>query len=335
MSTPNTFSTHTPPHPGLRRRHALLAALGSMAALPVRAQDSNPARILVGFPAGGAFDAVARLLANELKTVLKRPVLVDNRPGAGGRLAVDLLRGAKPDGSVLMLGPDALTALYPFTYSKLNYDPAKDLVPVGTVSEFPFVLVAGSEPPVKTLTQYIAWARANPERAQYGVPARGAPHHFFGMALGKTIGVKLEDVPYQGSAPLMLGLMGGQVSCGIDVLGSVLEQYKAGKVSLLAVSSPQRMPQVPEVPTFAELGYPGISGMGFNGLYAPAGTPATVVGSWNQALAQVMAQAAVRERLMVLGALPVGKSADELNQRGHEAAKRWGPVIKASGFTAD
>lgn len=338
LSSPSPTAPAAKPA-GLRRRTLALGALGAwgaaVTARPTWAQDSNPARILVGFPAGGVFDSVARLLAEKLKDELKRPVLVDNRPGAGGRLAVDVLRSAKADGSVLMLGPDALTALYPFTLSKLNYDPARDLVPVGTVSEFPFVMVAGTEPPVKTLAQYISWAKANPSRAQYGVPARGAPHHFFGMVLGKAMGVPMEDVPYQGSAPLMLGLMGGQVSCGIDALGSVLEQYKAGKVSLLAVSSPQRMPQIPDVPTFAELGYPSITGMGFNGLYAPAGTPATSLSLWSQALSQVLAQPAVRERLMVLGSLPVGKGPTELSQRGSDAAKRWGPVIKASGFTAD
>lgn len=305
------------------------------ASLATFAQEGPPARILVGFSAGGSFDSVARLLAEKLKTELKRPVIVDNKPGAGGRLAVDALKGAPADGSVMMLGPDALVALYPFTLRKLNYDPVKDLVPVGTVSEFPFALAAGSEPNVKTLAEYIAWAKKNPDKTNYGIPARGAPHHFFGMLLGNNIGVKMEDVPYQGSAPMIIGLIGGQISASIDVVGSLLEHHKGGKLRMLAVSSTQRVPQAPDVPTFAELGYPGITGMGFNALYAPAKTPPAVVTTWNNALKKVLAQPDVREKLLVMGFLAVGQDPSELAARGAAAAKRWEPVIKASGFVAD
>lgn len=312
------------------------AALLACASFSASAQaDATPARIIVGFPAGGSFDAVARLLADKLRVELKRPVLIDNRAGAGGRLAVDALRAAPHDGSVVMLGPDALVALYPFTMRKINYDPAKDLVPIGTVTEFPFTFIAGAEPPAKTLAEYIAWARKNPDKTNYGIPARGAPHHFFGIVLSKTIGVRMEDVPYQGSAPMLVGLMGGQISAGIDVLGSALEQHRAGKLRILAVSSEQRVPQVPEVPTFAELGYPAITGMGFNGLYAPPGTSKETVATWNRALVKVLATPEVRDQLINMGSLPVGKGPEELASRGAQAAARWEPVIKASGFVAD
>lgn len=326
------------PTPSPRRRlHRALLAAALLAALPfgTSAQPGAPARLLVGFPAGGSFDAIARLLARKLEDELKRPVMVDNKPGAGGRLAVDALKAAPGDGSVVMLGPDALTALYPFTFRKLSYDPLRDLVPIGTVSEFPFAMAAGSDPAVKTLAEYVAWARQNPQKANYGIPARGAPHHFFGMLLGNTIGVRMEDVPFQGSAPMIVGLIGGQISAGIDVMTSLTEQHRAGKLRVLAVSSPQRAPQLPDVPTFAEQGYPAITGMGFNALYAPAGTPPAVTGLWNQTLAKVVRLPEVRERLATLGFLPVGGSIEELVSRQTAAAKRWEPVIKASGFTAD
>lgn len=320
-----------------RRRHGMLLGAALLAALPFGswAQSTPPARLLVGFPAGGSFDAIARLLAEKLRGELERPVVVENKPGAGGRLAVDVLKTSPNDGSVVMLGPDALTALYPFTFRKLSYDPARDLVPIGTVSEFPFAIAAGADPAVKTLAEYVAWAKQNPLKANYGIPARGAPHHFFGMLLGNTIGVKLEDVPFQGSAPMIVGLIGGQISAAIDVMTSLTEQHRGGKLRVLAVSSPQRAPQLPDVPTFAEQGYPAITGMGFNALYAPAGTSAAVVTTWNQALAKVVKLPDVRERLAIMGFLPVGGSTEELVSRQNAAAKRWEPVIKASGFTAD
>jgi tripartite-type tricarboxylate transporter receptor subunit TctC len=312
----------------------LAALLAASAFLPASAQDT-PARILVGFPAGGSFDTIARILADKLKTELNRPVVVDNKPGAGGRIAVDHLKSAPADGSVLMLGPDALSALYPFTFRKLSYDPKKDLVPVGTVAEFPFAMAAGADPKVATLAEYVAWARKNPQKANYGIPALGAPHHFYGMVLGDAIGVPMQNVPFLGSAPIALALMGGQISSGIDVVSSLVENHRAGKIRMLAVTSEARVPQAPDVPTFAELGYPNITGMGFNALYAPPQTPAAAIATWNKAVAKVLAMPDVKEKLFTMGFLPVGKSPEELVERSAQAAKRWEPVIKASGFVAD
>lgn len=321
--------------PRRRLTQALLAGL-TAAVLPMAAiAQDTPAKILVGFPAGGSFDTIARVLAEKLKTEFNRPVMVDNKPGAGGRIAVDVLKAAPTDGSVMMLGPDALRALYPFTFKKLSYDPVKDLVPVGTVSEFAFAMASGADPKVNTMGEFVAWAKKNPEKANYGIPARGAPHHFFGMVLGDAIGVKMPDVPFQGSAPMATALMGGHISSSIDVLSSLVEGHKAGKLKVLAVSSEKRDPQLPDVPTFAEQGYPGITGMGFNALYAPAGTSAATVATWNKALAKVLAMPDVKDRLLAMGFHPVGQSPEELAMRGANAAKRWEPVIKASGFTAD
>ena len=324
-------------HPTRRRvTHALLASLLALGGtLPALAQPDTPAKILVGFPAGGSLDAIARIVADKMKTELGRPVLVENKPGAGGRLVVDILKNSPADGSVVMLGPYALTALYPFTFKKLSYDPAKDLVPVGTVAEFPFAMAAGADPKVNTLAEYVAWAKKNPTKANYGIPAVGAPHHFFGMVLGDAIGVKMEYVPFQGSAPIAAALMGGHVSSAIDVMSSLVENHKGGKIRVLAVSSEQRAPQLPDVPTFAEAGYPTITGMGFNALYAPPNTPAAAVAAWNKGLAKVMAQPDVKDKLIAMGFLPVGKPVEELVARNAAAAKRWEPVIKASGFTAD
>ena len=316
-------------------RGLVAGLLAAAAVLPAAAQDGAPAKIIVGFPAGGSFDALARILADKLKTELNRPVVVDNKTGAGGRIAVDALKASPADGSVVMLGPDALTSLYPFTFKKLNYDPKKDLVPVGTVAEFAFAFATGTEPKVNAWADYVAWAKKNPQKANYGIPALGAPHHFFGLLIGDTIGVPMQNVPFQGSAPIALALMGGQISSTIDVASSLVENHRAGKIRILAVSSEQRSPQTPEVPTFAELGFPGITGMGFNALYAPAGTPAAAVAHWNRSLAKVLALPDVKEKLFNMGYFPVGKPTQELIDRQTASAKRWEPVIKASGFVAD
>jgi tripartite-type tricarboxylate transporter receptor subunit TctC len=322
----------------LTRRTMTAAMLAGMLSftmgLPVQAQDST-VKILVGFPAGGSFDAIARLLAEKFKTELNRPVVVENRAGAGGRIAVDVLKASPADGSVLMLGPDALSSFYPFTYKKLNYDMKKDLVPVGTVAEFAFGFAVGTAPKANTWAEYVAWAKKNPQQASYGIPALGAPHHFYGILLGQAIDVPMMNVPYQGSAPIMLALMGGQISASIDVATSQVEAHRAGKIKILAVTSDARIPQAPDVPTFAELGYPNVTGMGFNALYAPANTPAATVAVLNQALGKIMMQADVKEKLNVMGFLPVGKSQQELIDRQNASAKKWEPIIKASGFTAD
>ena len=320
-----------------RRRlsQGLLASLLGLSSWAAHAQEGAAAKIIVGFPAGGSFDAIARLIADKAKNELNRPVVVDNKTGAGGRIAVDALKASPADGSVVMLGPDALTALYPFTFKKLNYDPKKDLVPLGTAAEFAFGFAVGSNPKVNTWAEYVEWARKNPKEANYGIPALGAPHHFFGIVIGNAINVPMQYVPFQGSAPINLALMGGQISSSIDVASSQVENHKAGKMRILAVSTEQRIPQAPEVPTFAELGFPSISGAGFNALYAPAGTPAAAVEAWNKALTKIMAMPDVREKLVAMGYAPVGKSVQELIDRQNAAIRKWEPVIKASGFTAD
>lgn len=314
---------------------ALLTGLLIMTA-PVTAQaQDNSTRILVGFPAGGSFDAIARLIAEKARAELGRPVIVENKAGAGGRIAVDVLKTSPTDGTVVMLGPDALTALYPFTFKKLSYDPKKDLTPIGTVAEFAFGFAVGTNPKANNWAEFVEWARKNPKSANFGIPALGAPHHFFGLLLGEAIGVPMQHIPFQGSAPINLALMGGQISSAIDVASSQVENHKAGKIRILAVSTETRIPQAPEVPTFKELGFPTVSGSGFNALYAPPGTPANVVASWNKALANIMAMPDVREKIVAMGFMPVGKSTQELVDRQNAAARKWEPVIKASGFTAD
>ncbi len=328
----------TSPLPSRRGTLSRLLAAALLAAAPAawsQGGSDTPVKILVGYPAGGSLDTLARLLADKLKDELKRPVLVENKPGAGGRVVVDILKNSPADGSVVLLGPDALAVIFPYVSKKLGYDPRTDLQPVTTVVDFPFALAAGQEPQVKTLGEYTSWAKANPARANFGTPGAGGGHHFLGLMFSKAIGVDMQNIPYQGGAPMMANLIGGQVSLGFEVLGGQLEYHRAGKVRMVAVSSATRVPQAPDVPTFAELGYPNLTVSGFHAVFAPPKTPAAAVATWNQALAKVVARPEVQERLLSWGYIPKTGTPDELTKRIADDAARWSPVIKASGFSID
>lgn len=297
--------------------------------------QTGPARILVGFPAGGSIDALARIIGEKLEAELGRPVIVDNRPGAGGRLAVDVLKGQPKDGSVVLLSPEALQSLYPFTYTQLNYNPSSDMVPVAQVSNFAMALAVPATSGVKTIEDLVTWMRENPRQANYGIPALGTPMHFFGLTLSEKIQAPMENIPFQGSAPMMVNLIGNQIPAAIDVVGSVVEHHKAGAIKVLAVSSPERAPQLPDVPTFRELGYPEITGTGINGFYMAAGNPAEARERWESATIKVLQDPQVAERIRTLGFNPDPKSAAGFQEGITASTELWRPIIEASGFKAD
>jgi len=314
---------------------ALLVLLLPFTAVPALGQaGDSPARILVGFPPGGSADTIARVLADKLRDELKRTVIVESRPGAGGRLLAASLKTQPNDGSVVMLAPDALLTTNPFVFRKLTYEPA-DLVPISLVAEFPFAFATGAETGAKTFADYVKWARENRQAANFGSPAAGSPLHFIGLMVGKDIGVDLLHVPFQGGAPLVTALAGGQVSAGINTLTDMLEMHKSGRIRILAIPGPKRAAALPDVPTFAELGHKQVMARGFFGLYAPAGTPATAIAAWNAALHRVLAQAEVRERLAALAFEARASTPAELDRMARDDAAIWGPVIKASGFAVD
>lgn len=307
----------------------------TLAALPAWAQGGEaPARILVGFPPGGSTDTIARVLADKLREELKRPVIVENRPGAGGRLLAATLKNQPNDGSVVMLAPDALLTTNPFVFRNLTYDPA-ELVPISLVAEFRFAFATGPKTGAKTFADYVQWARANRNSASFGSPAAGSPLHFVGLMVGRDIGVELLHVPYQGGPPLLTALVGGQVSAGVNTLTDMLGMHRSGRIRILAITGANRTPLLPEVPTFAELGHKQVIARGFFGLYAPAGTPAVAVARWSAALQRVLEGADVRERLAALAFEARASTPAELDRMAREDAAIWGPVIKASGFAVD
>ncbi|HSD52512.1 MAG TPA: Bug family tripartite tricarboxylate transporter substrate binding protein [Burkholderiales bacterium] len=312
----------------------LLAVVGPAIAVCASAQD-GPVRILVGFPPGGESDVIARLVVDRMKTSLGAPVIVENKPGAGGMLAAEALKSAAPDGRTLMISPIAVTVFAPLTHTRLRYDPIKDFAPVSLAANFQMALAVGPGSPAKTLHEYIAWARANPARATYGVPLAGGPTHFFGVMLARATGVDFSVVPYKGSAPFVNDLIGGQVPAGITVLSGLIKHHEAGKVRMLGTSGAQRSPVAPDVPTFKELGFASIEGTGWQAFHTSARTPRPTIDRLSTAIASAIKSPEVSERLLALGLEPVGSTPDELATRVAEDTARWAPIVKASGFRAD
>ena len=318
----------------MKRRDLLISSL-AVPAMPLHAQSDKPLRLMVGFPAGGSIDTVARTLADKMKDDLRQPVIVENKPGAGGRLVAELLKNAPPDGSTVMITPVVVPVLAPLVFSKLNYNPATDFSPVGHVCNFNFALSVKADFPARNLQEFMAWLKANPQKASFGSPAAGSLPHFFGLLLGREAKADMVHVAYNGGAPLQTAVLGDQVPAGIDVVFEWLQNHRAGKVRILATSGAARSKVVPEVPTFVEQGFPNIVGQGWFGLYAPGKTPTPEVERLNRALNRALALPEVSERFISLGLETGGGSAADLVKLMETDTQRWGPVVKASGFRAD
>ena len=313
--------------------HSLAATSLSLAMLPLWAQG-QPIKILVGFPAGGSADITARVLADKMKDSLGVPVLVENRAGAGGRITAQAVKDAAPDGNTLMLAPFAVMVVQPLVFKSIKYDTSKDFTAVGNTVTFPLALAAGPATPAKNMRELIDWFRANPGKANYGSPAAGSMPHFLGEMLAANAKLSLTHVPFQGGAPMVQNLLGGQIAIGFDTPAEFAEQYRAGKLRLLAVSSSQRTPQFPDVPTFKEQGI-AVDASAWFGLFGPAGMPGTVTNRINAALQAALRLPDVVDRLDKLGLTSSPNSADDMTRRLADDKALWGPPIKASGFQAD
>jgi tripartite-type tricarboxylate transporter receptor subunit TctC len=311
-----------------------LFAILACAAFGAAAQD-GPLRILVGFPPGGGADLIARLAADKMKDALGVPVVVENKPGAGGQIAADQLKVSPADGRTLMAAPVAVTVIAPMTYRRLAYDPARDFAPVSQAVNFQLALTVGAGTPAKTLQEYVAWLKADARRSNFGVPAVGSLPHFFGVQFGRAVGIEMHHVPYKGGAPLLNDIVGGAVPAGFDVLSEALTLHRAGKVRILASSGSKRSPMASDVPTFAELGYPQVQGDGWFGFHARAGTPKALLDRLSAAAGAAIRAPDVSERLLGIGFEPVGSSAEDFAKRIQDDRARWEPVIKGSGYVAD
>jgi len=303
----------------------------------VSAQDKmdKPVRIIVGFAPGGTADLIARVVGDKLKDTIGQPVIVENRPGAAGRIAADAVKAAAPDGSTIMVMPIGPMAVVPHTLKAIPFDPIKDFTAVGLGATFQFALAAGPGSPAKTWAEFATWAKANPAKASYATSAAGSLPHFVGVLLSRDIGVDMVHVAYKGSGAYMNDLIGGQVPSAIDTVADLSEQYRAGKIRILATTGEKRAPATPEVPTFSELGLKNVVASGWFGFFAPANTPKAVIDTLNRGINKALTSPDVVERLTKLGMDPATSTPDEFARIVASDYAKWGPIVKASGFTAD
>ncbi len=315
----------------LSRRTLLLAS--AAAASGAFAQSGPPVRIVVGYPAGATSDALTRIVAEGMARVLQQPVIVENKVGAAGRIANELVKAAPADGLTLLMTPVATMSIFAITYAgQLRYDPFKDFAPVAHLSNFQLGLGVGMQVPAHTLAEYVAWVKADPARnGFYGSAATGSLPHFLGVMFAKAAGVELTHVPYKGTADAMQALAGGQIAALSTVAADLRTLVESNKARLLAVAGEQRSPAFPNVPTFREQGY-DLTGLPWYALFAPAGVPQATLARLSKAAMAVMADRAVQDRLVGMGLEPTGYGPDRLAAIMKADYERWAPAIRASGF---
>jgi tripartite-type tricarboxylate transporter receptor subunit TctC len=312
---------------------AVAVAVIFFGACPGSAQEiKGPIKIIVPYPAGGGSDVIARLIADKLKDLLGQTVIVENKPGAGGRIGTEYAKGQPADGSSMVVINPALFVVNPFVYSKLPYNPDKDFEPVSQIMVYQFVLSVPASSPIKDVKGLMEWIKKNPKEANYGSPAAGSLPHFFGLMISKYAGVEMVHASYSGSAPLVTALIGGQIPMGIDTYDAQSALHP-DKIRILATAGATR--KNPNIPTFKELGYKDIEGEGWNGIVVPANTPKAVVDKLSQAIIKAVKMPDVKQKIEQLGADVTGTTAEEFSKIIKQDREKWGPIIKASGFKAE
>lgn len=291
----------------------------------------GPLRIVVGFAPGGASDKVARIVGDKLSPKLGVPVVVENKPGAGGRLAAQQAKTTPAGQNVLMLANPAVMVVAPLVFKDNGYDADKDFVPVSHVNDYEFALSVASAVPVKELSHLVAWMRANPEKANFGVPATGSLPHFFALMTAEKAGVQGQVVGYRGSAPLLTDLIGGQVPIAFDTFDVALPQHEAGKIRILAVSGTRRSPFAPDIPTFKEAGL-DLSATGWNAFFAPATMPANKVALLSKAIHEVMKDPETVKRFEDAKMTPVASTQAQTAAMLKSFRAQWTPVVRKSGY---
>ena len=311
-----------------------LAFLFAVVCSAASAQARMPARILSGFPPGGNVDLLARVFAEKLSEATGRSVVVENRPGAVGQIAAEVLKSSAPDGSTLMVAPDATVVIRPLTMKKPPFD-ALDFTPIAHTGGIDYAVGIGSNIPATDLKGFAVWARNNPAKASFGSAGAGGLTHFLGLMLTQAIGVELKHIPYKGSAPAVLDVAAGHLPATIQPLGTMLTQARAGKLKVVAVSSARRSPQEPEVPTFSELGYPSLAVESWFGMFAPGGMAPELAAELNSIFVKAMRTKAVQERMRNLDLEIREMTAPEFAAEVRASHERWGAIIRSSGFSAD
>jgi tripartite-type tricarboxylate transporter receptor subunit TctC len=308
-----------------------------LAAGPCWAQGLESTKMIIGFAPGGTIDLAGRRVAEKLSPAFARTAIVENRTGAGGQIAVQGVRTAAPDGATILLTPASPLGLHPFTYKKLPYDPVADLVPVSGAAAFDYAMAVGPMVPasVKTVPEFLAWCKANPGQASFGSAGTGSAAHFIGVALGRAGGADLRHVPYRGSQPAMIDMIGGTIAAVVGPTGEFMSNVQAGKVRLLATSGPRRGKFTPATPTYAEQGFKDLAYVGWFGFYAPAKTPADVVQRLNTAIQGALSARDVVDSLATAYLEPWSTSPQQLAAVLRTETEFWGGLVKAVGFTPE
>jgi tripartite-type tricarboxylate transporter receptor subunit TctC len=318
---------------------SLLLTLGFVSAPLVQAQSSDwpnkPIRLIVPFPPGGAADAIGRVYGEKLSEILKQPVLVENKPGAGTAIAAEFVARSAADGYTLSIAPAGQLTLLPNLNKKVNYDPLKDFAPVSLLASVPYIIAARSALPVKDVKELITLAKARPGNVTYASCGSGTICHLSGELFKTQFGVDLLHVPYKGSAPAITALLGGEVDLAFDTLTVLSPQVKAGKVKALVITSSVRSPLLPDVPTSAEAGLSNFVVDSWFSLVAPAATPRGIVERLNEALGKISQQPEVREKLASQGLITLHSTPEKLTEVIKSDYARWGKVVESSGATLD
>ncbi len=316
----------------------LAAGIALTAATHAPAQSaypSQPVRWIVPYPAGGGTDNLARSLAEAMQPSLGQPLLIDNRPGASTNIGVSVLMQSKPDGYTIMQAENAALLFNEHMFAKLPYKPATDFTYIGTIGRFPVALVVHPDFPARTVAEFIAYAKANPDKMSYASPGNGTPHHMAMELFKQRAGVSIVHVPYKGAAPAMTDIMGGQVPTMMLDLASGLPIIRSGKVRVLAIALPQRASALPEVPTFAELGFKDVNAYAFHGLIGPAGMPAEAVNRINAELHKAMKGPKVEKLFGDFGFEALPGTPQDFYKLSRAESERWGKIIKAAGVQLD
>lgn len=323
--------------PTLARRALLAAALA--ATLPgaalAQAFPNKPVRVIVSFPPGGAADQIARAISEPLAQALGQPVVVENRAGANGNIAGDFVAKQPADGHTLLMSSGGTVSINPHLYAKMPFDPTKDLVPVAAAARvLVFLEVNPQKVPVKDAKEFLAYVKANPGKLSYGTPGNGSSPHLAAEMMKAQANLFAAHIPYRGAAPAMQDLLGGQVDFMFDP-GIGLQHVKSGKLKLLAVGSPKRSPQFPDVPTLDEVGLKNFDADTWFGFYAPGGTPQPVVAKLNAEINKVLRSPAFIDRMNAIGAIPAPMSPQDFGMRAQIDSIRYGALIRARNIKGD
>ena len=312
---------------------SFLTALVLGAALPIaQAQEKPPLRIVVGFPPGGSADILARMIANALRD--DYTAIVENKAGAGGRIALNFVKTSKPDGQTVIVLPSGPMVLFPHVYKKLDYDAVKDFTPISQIARFQFGVVSGPATKAKNIADMLAKAKSDPASASYGTPGAGTLPHFMGVLLEQSTGVSLNHVPFQGGAPANNALLGGHIGYKFDVVSETAEMHNAGKARIIAVTGPQRDPQVPDVPTLKESGV-NMEATAWFAMYGPAGMKGEALTKLEAAMMKLARDPAMKDKLIKLGYEPIGSNSFDLAAAQKTDLARWEKPIKATGVQLD